>query len=385
MPAPLQRGSTRQMLLADTERQMDAPTWVTKFIVLTSVFRRGPMFALLTLQHFACFAFWAYSIVHASFTAGLVHEKDCAPRAGLFAIVLSLVQPVDWLATFLAGRNEALPNAWVPSKEVVTAVHRTLQEAGGAVVVSIVLTFIPVVLWVREGIDTMFVLGAIAGVLGVTIHSVWIAVTFNFWIAHHELAQGRFTKRLITGELGYEQAVAEYATINNGRKAVSGAMKLAGPTMATYLLGMAVVLYDFEIRPWGTWPLVVFFITNALCVRCDRPIHPKTQPFPCCPPRLACSRRGGGRSSLASAACASSRWTPSSRCTTGPTSSPPRSWRAPSSRGRPPTSPTLSCSSPRRGCRTQGSYSAHLTRHPCTLLTVACHLYLSVCLCRRCP
>ena len=33
----------------------------------------------------------------------------------------------------------------------------------------------------------------------------------------------------------------------------------------------------------------------------------------------------------------------------------------------------------------QGSYRAHLTRHPCTLLTVACHLYLSVCLCRRCP
>ena len=53
--------------------------------------------------------------------------------------------------------------------------------------------------------------------------------------------------------------------------------------MATYLLGMAVVLYDFEIRPWGTWPLVVFFITNALCVRCDRPIHPKNTALPLLP------------------------------------------------------------------------------------------------------
>ena len=38
----------------------------------------------------------------------------------------------------------------------------------------------------------------------------------------------------------------------------------ASNTFILYFLYMAIVLYDFEIRPWGGWPFVLVYISSTL-------------------------------------------------------------------------------------------------------------------------
>ena len=67
-------------------------------------------------------------------------------------------------------------------------------------------------------------MSVVVALVGVAIHNLCNAMSFAFWAAHNELTQGKFTKRLVTGELTYEQAVAAYAEVNKERKAVASAL-----------------------------------------------------------------------------------------------------------------------------------------------------------------
>ena len=73
-----------------------------------------------------------------------------------------------------------------------------------------------------------------------------------------------FTKQVLTGELSYEEAVVAYTAVNKERKAVAKSLMNASNTFILYFLYMAIVLYDFEIRPWGGWPFVLVYISSTL-------------------------------------------------------------------------------------------------------------------------
>ena len=62
----------------------------------------------------------------------------------------------------------------------------------------------------------------------------------------------------------HPSAVAEYALVNKERKGMSRALRRFQLSFGLWMLAMAVVLYDWEIRPWGGWHFALVYILYAL-------------------------------------------------------------------------------------------------------------------------
>ena len=170
---------------------------------------------------------------------------------------------VDFVATLFIMRDKDLPNPWDSTKVSLAAVQKSVGEIFPIVVVGFIIQLGPVIAWIWTAIDH-FICPMVLQITGYFIQNIFIACTYNFWTAHNDLVQINFTRRLTTGELTYEQAVAEYALVNKYRKAMSRALASASWSFQLYMLMMAVVLYDFEIRPWGGWHFALIYVMYAI-------------------------------------------------------------------------------------------------------------------------
>ena len=246
------------------ESPSTTPDWVPRVVKWTSVIHRPVVKLGLTAMHFAIFAYAAYATTDAAIAAGYAHTRGCAARASLFYIIGCIMMPLDWVSMVILQDKE-LPSPWAPmSKTTLAALHETLSALPATLVVIVIMQMGPVMLWLGgEGLSA-WIPALCLQVLGFILHNLCNALTFNFWAVHNGMTQAHFTRRVTTGELTYEEAVSAYMAVNQQRKALARALSFASVTFMLIFAYMAVVLYDFEIRPWGGWQFVLVYVSNCL-------------------------------------------------------------------------------------------------------------------------
>ena len=267
MPAAITPSEVRLLHTAVGE----TPAWVGRVVKATSAIQRWPAQLVALAFHWASFAYSAYAATKAAHKAGIVSpglgfsdSPACAARASLFYSISCAMMGVDFLYFFVMMRDKELTSVWAaPTKQILRAAHKTLTEAPVMLLARLVLNWVPILVWLRDALGTFapaFCL-AFAATIG---QNTMNALTFNFWAAHNGLSQSAFTARLVTGELTYEQAVSDFARVNSERKAVARGLRAARLTMIFYMLSMAVILYDFEIRPWAGLPFAIIYACNVI-------------------------------------------------------------------------------------------------------------------------
>ena len=257
----LERRSTQQMLLVNEEQQA-VPSWVARVLAGCAVLRQPMAQLLFTVMQLALWVYSSYGTVLAAHAAGLADSLACSARASLFMFLQCAMMVVDGLALIALLNDKKLPSAWTSSKQAAAAAHKSLSGFPAIYVVCMAILLPPLIWWVH---DVQFIPVLIALSLAAFNHNLVAALTVNFLAAHVEISQGKFTKALVTGELTYEQAVSDYARVNKERKDVaSGLLKELSVAFPLYFLCMGVVLYDFEIRPWGGGPFFLFYVMNTI-------------------------------------------------------------------------------------------------------------------------
>lgn len=255
---------TRALLLAD-EQLPDVPAWVIKIANATKCLQSLPVQLILVAVEIVIWVYASYAASKAAFAAGYVDSLPCAGRATLFFSLVALMACVDFLVMVRAIGHIDMPNPWMFSKQGAAAMYKSLSEMVISVPVYLLIFWLPLCLWLRDGFDE-FVVAAPLCFVALVIHNLCNACTFSFWGKHLELTQAKFAKRLVTGEFSYEQAVAEYATVNLERKASAQFLSSSSISIGILFVSMAVLLYDFEIRPWGGWYFGVLYISQALSI-----------------------------------------------------------------------------------------------------------------------
>ena len=260
----LSRSNTGPLLVNERQDQDDeTPAWVGRFLRSASIINLPLVQFSVMMLLAGLYSAVAYLMVDATIAAGYARTMPCGFRASLFFAIGELMSFVDFVATLFIMRDKDLPNPWDSTKVSLAAVQKSVGEIFPIVVVSFIIQLGPVIAWIWTAIDH-FICPMVLQITGYFIQNIFIACTYNFWTAHNELVQINFTRRLTTGELTYEQAVAEYALVNKYRKAMSRALASASWSFQLYMLMMAVVLYDFEIRPWGGWHFALIYVMYAI-------------------------------------------------------------------------------------------------------------------------
>lgn len=100
----------------------------------------------------------------------------------------------------------------------------------------------------------------------VLMHQCLNAVGFVYEATYTEQAQKAFAAMMFHRERGpsYEDAEEAYRRVNATRKELMRNIENGGTLfLMPYLAQQALLLYDYELRPWGGWPLGLCFVVNA--------------------------------------------------------------------------------------------------------------------------
>ena len=254
--------AARQLL----EDNPELPRWVTRALAASIIVHRPPVQVLLVLFHLGCHIYGAYAAMEAAVAMGYADSVwPCGFRASLFFTAGCALMVVDWIVTLIAMKDKGMVSPWDNTKQAKAAVHKVLSEFVVVVIFSWLILWVPVVIWLRNAIDK-FIVALILMLIAELFQQFGTCFSYSFWAVHNEMTQEKFAKQLVAGELAYEEAATAYCSVNQERKAVARGLGAVSFAMAFYALMMAIVLYDFEIRPWSGWPFFVVYVTQALGV-----------------------------------------------------------------------------------------------------------------------
>ena len=261
----MSRGNTGPLLVNEpqTHEQPDAPAWVSGVIRKASVISHSTVQLLAVVLLGGVYAGVVYGSADATVAAGYVHTIPCGFRASLFILVSAVMNWIDFVGMLIIMCDKDLPSAWDQTKQAAHAMSKSLSEALPVFMVAFTISMGPVIVWLWAGISH-FVYAICLQILGMAMNITLATFTYSFWSAHCEMSQAKLTKRVVTGELSYETAVTEYAVVNKERKALSRGLGKMQCSFGLYLLLMAVVVYDWEIRPWGGWHFALIYCLYAL-------------------------------------------------------------------------------------------------------------------------
>ena len=239
------------------------PAWVATALSWSSFARRVPGKVALTIAYLAL---WAAAIaiqIRAAQVAGLA-VGECAARACLFMIFHGSFCLVEWLAMLFYLGDNKLPSPWNVGRLNREAAHESLSELPAAVIIVSLTQMLPTALWLRGALSEYA--PAIPVLLILAVAHNWIAMLGpGHWIYYLGKTQREFTEALTNSEMGYDEAVAAFSSVNACRKVVSRAMeRCEAGAWLLFLALQATLLYDFELRPWGGWPLGLCFVANVL-------------------------------------------------------------------------------------------------------------------------
>ena len=252
--------------LINAQAEEAVPAWVGKLITRSTVFQKWPFQLVLTIVHAANLGYNMYAAMMAVHAAGLAYDgtMGCAFRASLWFQIWLVMIFMDWLSMIFCSRDPALPTPWKQDKLGLAVSHTSFQEFPIIVLVASVLQFTPLLIWLRHGLAEYVGNCVLLFFLGIQ-HNILNTLTFDYWARYMTAAQKKLQHQLVTGELPYDAAINAFKSLNSTRRAV--AKSLANGAFffwALFLVQQAVLLYDFELRSWGSWPFLIILICNTV-------------------------------------------------------------------------------------------------------------------------
>lgn len=250
------------------EASPDTPLWVSKVLSCAEYFyTRRSGIIIVTIFHFAGCALAVWSAINAAQTVGLAHSPVCAARACLFFELSCLCLFCDFLSMLVFNRIPELPTVFTASKQALALAHKQLVELPVMIMIGLLFQLLPVVVWLKGFTSGFSGSGVtILAVVLVTLpHNILNQLSFSFWATQNEAEQRRFEKALVSGHFSYDDAVTAYRTINASRRVLAKQLRLgAACFFFIFMISQAVLLYDYELRPWGSPALLVLFCTQTL-------------------------------------------------------------------------------------------------------------------------
>ena len=259
--------SESEALLGNHEDAEMTP-WVGRVLDASKFIRRLPAQLLLTAAYVAVMVYSSYAATRAAIAAGLASADGCSTRACLFWVVTCIVQIADWCSMLFMMRGEALeehlPSPWDQNKLSRQCVNKCMKMWPGEGLAALIFGMVPALIWLRNGMSE-FIGAALLDIPIALLHNWLNALTFNFYAVYAKAWQHEFTNSVTSGELTYAAAVVSYSRVNSCRKALSSVLERCLPTtMGLFLLVQAILLYDFEFKPWSGWIFGVWFVFNVL-------------------------------------------------------------------------------------------------------------------------
>ena len=245
-----------------------APAWVRDAARRGALLARAAVAAALCAAYAGGWCYAAYATASAVDAAGLA-KGWCAWRASAWLVCVGLFTFGDfaimlWLVP--RGFSRALPAPWHASAAAAEALRRSMEQLPGNIVGSFVLQLVPLGLWVRNA-EVKLVAALVLLATLTVMHQVVNVYVFVYMGVYTEGAQRRFEETLLRrGGLSYDDTVEEYAAVNDTRKALASALKGASTITYMFLFAQALLIYDFELRPWAGWSLGLCFLCNALAL-----------------------------------------------------------------------------------------------------------------------
>eukprot|EP00282_Hemiselmis_andersenii_P029076 CAMPEP_0169456574 /NCGR_PEP_ID=MMETSP1042-20121227/16424_1 /TAXON_ID=464988 /ORGANISM="Hemiselmis andersenii, Strain CCMP1180" /LENGTH=353 /DNA_ID=CAMNT_0009568803 /DNA_START=155 /DNA_END=1213 /DNA_ORIENTATION=+ len=241
------------------------PEWVPPVLERLAFIRSLPVQLMCTAVHATLLALVAYYSTWVAQAAGMA-EGPCATRSALALILVCVASSMDWCSMIRTIRNAALPSPWDARRLNRKAAYDSLSMYPAAIVGNFVFATLPPVIWLRSALAEVAVLALAVTIMSLA-HNALNSLTFTFWAIYTDTWQREFVRALTGGGLSYDSAVEEYRRLNACRKTVAHALEeVITPFLLVYMLGQAVLLYDFEYRPWGGWPYLLWFVSQTVAV-----------------------------------------------------------------------------------------------------------------------
>lgn len=258
-----------QALIAASQHQHRQQGWVSHVCAACAVLglRPGrPVRWLLLTAAIACGLGWqCYAATRALLAGGVVRSVGCAWRAVFWMILHSLTLLADWVGSYAV--LHAVPSVWTlpDAKQAHTVLRNAFIRQPARLLLAAATSVIPLAFWFGAR-GTGWWLAALAAHLAVAIaHRAASSLSRVFAPMYLERKQAEYRALLLAGEYSYDEAVRAYRRVNDGRRALAGAVRWTASVYAGGALASAcLLLYDCVLKPWGAWPLFVWYVHTGL-------------------------------------------------------------------------------------------------------------------------
>ena len=257
-----------------------APAWLVAAISTAEAvgFKPGrPVRLALTIVTYLCFvAWWLYCIYRGLRAAA--HERlpvdtvGCALRAELPFLISMLVSVIDFVGMVVVMRSAA-PHAWsafsgklLGSASGTSVARRSVERQPAVIIFSVTVFTLLLAFWLAPGGGWEWQLAGAAGLAGLnSIHSLANGVGGQFIAIYVQDVQKNFEDELMAGRYDYQAAVRAFKEVNEKRRSVGAALaQTLHIIMFLYFVQQVVLVYDWFLKPWSAWPLLVTYVMTGL-------------------------------------------------------------------------------------------------------------------------
>ena len=243
----------------------DLPRWMARLQAASKpLYSTGTQLAV-ALFSAALIGSSAVAVAHGALESGHAHSTGCAVRASLYWVVMSVQVFADLISMFCFMHDPSLPTVYDADANT-EAIRRSFADFPTNFVVVLVLNLTPTLLWLRNG-------GLAMGAIVVGLVALWLPIylvatcQFSYLAQLATVSQEGMEKALEEGHLSYDAALDMYNEVKAVRRVASSMLtKTCNIIFPLYLFSMGVMLYDFELMPWGHWPLGLAFLTNMVAM-----------------------------------------------------------------------------------------------------------------------
>ena len=148
--------------------------------------------------------------------------------------------------------------------DITVIVSQRLDNILGGYVMSWLMVVCPIVLWLRQGF-LAYLPGVLVFSAAMVAHFLLEAVVSETQILFHNQQQHTFIQNLVCGRYTYDVAVEAYHCINSTRKVFADTVNTyQNPWFVLWFLGQGILVYDYELKSWGAWPLGFLYMAQTL-------------------------------------------------------------------------------------------------------------------------
>ena len=250
------------------------PRWVARAVAAGEFIGLRPghnthRFYFVALVQFALSAAALWALSMGAVEAGHCESYACSWRLILFQVIIMCVFQIDFLTFPYFARSTS--NLWVveggkslESGHIGSVLRESLAAQPGGLVFFGVLVSGFLAPWLRGGWWWALIFGGVLMINCVT-HLLANGLVADFIAIHLSRKQEDFQEGLLAGQFTYDQAVRAFNAINSERRQLQGVLSKTTTTFVFgVLLAEAVLLYDFMLKPWGSWEHMALYVLYGL-------------------------------------------------------------------------------------------------------------------------